>query len=101
VTHNLQDLEPITGEISAPTVGGSVLGVHEDALIGDPPGEVPTGEEVLVTDEAATTYFNSVGDEEALNYIIFLHDANVISFDRLNQLKALLDETPSFLPEGF
>jgi hypothetical protein len=101
MTNPFEDLEPQVGEISALTVGGTTTAPHEDALIGGDDDEVPVGEQTLITDDSATTYFNSVGEEEALNYIMFLHDMNVISFDRLIELKTLLEKTSSFLPEGF
>jgi len=64
-------------------------------------GETPNVDEPLASEEEATEYFNSVTEDEALNFILMLHDIRAISFDRFNQLKTVLESTPSFLPKGY
>ena len=71
----------------------------EDPIIGT--DEPPSQHEPLSTEEDAMEYFNSVTEDEALNYIIMLRDINAITFDRLLDLKSLLETTPSFLPEPY
>jgi hypothetical protein len=63
--------------------------------------DTPDAHEPLQTDEDTKEYFNSVTEGEALNYLMMLHDIRAISFDRLNQLKVLLEDSPSFLPKGY
>ena len=43
----------------------------------------------------AKEYFKSVGETEALNYVMMLHDMHAISFDRLGEFKKMIEETPS------
>ncbi len=62
---------------------------------------MPTPHESLSEDSDAKEYFNSVTENEALNYIMMLHNIRAISFDRLNQLKELLEDTPNFLPKEY
>jgi hypothetical protein len=84
------------GEVSLPT-SAPVDASTEDAIIGT---DERNPHEPMLEDEDAQRYFDSVDDEEALNYIIFLHDIHATSFDRLNELKEKLSKTTSFLPQG-
>ena len=90
----------LTGDVDAPSTS-AIPSADEQAIPGADGEDRADPNEPLAIEEEAKEYFNSVTDEEALNYIMFLRDANAISFDRLNQLKELLDQTPSFLPEGY
>ena len=88
--------ELVSGEISPPTATG-VSTPHEDAIIGDPEDIEGNPHEPFREDDAAKEYFESVTYTEAMNYLMFLHDTHALSFDRLNELKEMLDVTPSFL----
>lgn len=71
----------------------------EDAIIGKPDDAKADPNEPLGTTAAAKKYFNSVDETEAMNYILYLHDTHLISFDRLEQLKKILTKTPKTLPK--
>ncbi len=86
------------GIVSAPS-SSPVDAPHEDALIGSTESLDINPNEPLRMDDEAREYFNSVPEDTALNYIMFLHDFHAISFDRLNELKELLTTVPSFLPK--
>ena len=87
----------IIGDIDMPTVSPVDAAPYEVDVNGDMPHE----HEPMSIEGEAKEYFNSVTEGEALNYIMMLHDMNAISFDRLNQLKEMLDDTPSFLPKEY
>jgi len=89
---------PEPGLVSAPA-SSPVPAAKEDAPIGVVDDVEPNPRAPFAQDEEATHYFNQVTESEALNYLMFLHDVHAISFDRLNELKTLLGETPSFLPK--
>jgi hypothetical protein len=84
------------GEINLPSAS-PVDAAREDAIIGS---DEHNPHEPMQEDDEAQRYFDSVDDEEALNYIMFLHDIHAISFDRLTELKEKLSNTTSFLPKG-
>ena len=67
----------------------------EDAIVGS---EDRNPDEPLSNEESATDYFKTVPEEEAMNYVMFLHDIHAISFDRMNELKELLGSTTSLMP---
>jgi hypothetical protein len=85
------------GDVSLPSA--SPIDTHYEEV--DISGETPEPGEPLQTEEEAKEYFNEVTEGEALNYLMMLHDVRAISFDRLNQLKEMLDDTPSFLPKDY
>lgn len=95
----MPDFPNITsGEVSLPTSSPADASL-EDALIGPVDDVEENPHQPFNEDSEAQTYFDSVTENEALNYIIFLHDMHSISFDRLNELKILLSKTSNFLPE--
>ena len=77
------------GDIPTPSVG-PIEGPFEDAIVGTNETNI---NEPLREDDAATEYFASVPESEALNYIGMLRDGNFITLERLEQLKALLEST--------
>lgn len=72
--------------------------VREDAIVGSVGEEQADPHEPLALDDMAKDYFETVPEEEALNYVMFLHDIHAITFDRMNELKKLLEGTTSFMP---
>lgn len=91
--------ELLLGEVDLPQ-GAPADTAKEDAIIGTVGEELADPNEPFAVEQEALDYFNSVTEEEALNYLMFLHDTHHISFDRLNELKVLLESVPSFLPGG-
>lgn len=87
------------GEVDLPQ-GAPANAAKEDAIVGTVGEELADPNEPFSVEQEALDYFNSVTEEEALNYIMFLHDTHHISFDRLNTLKELLSTVPGFLPES-
>ena len=87
-----------TPEVGAvnPVVNSPTSTSLEDALLGveDAPARP---HEPMVEDSDAQEFFNNTDSVEALNYLSFLHDTKAISFDRFNELRALLDKTPGFI----
>ena len=86
------------GEIDLPS-SSPVDAVKEDAVIGAVEDITLTHHEAFQEDEIAQTYFDSVDNDTAMNYILFLHDIHAITFDRLTELQDILDKTTSFLPK--
>ena len=93
----MPDFPDILGDVNLPSV--SPVDTFREEV--DTDGDVPTPHEPLSEETEAKDYFNSVTEGEALNYIMMLHDIRAISFDRLNSLKELLEDTPSFLPKEY
>lgn len=94
----MSDLNDINfGEVDLPS--SAPLDTAREEV--DVSGEFPTPNEPLSSTPEATAFFESVPESEALNHIMMLHDIRAISFDRLNQLKEILDNTTSFLPKGY
>ena len=85
------------GEIDLPTAAPTDAS-FEDAPIAAVSEDLHDSHEPMTDDSEAQTYFDSVDEGEALNYISFLHDIHAITFDRFTELKEKLGTTPTFLP---
>ena len=84
----------VGGDVSTPTID-IIPAPHEDALVGT---EETNIYEPLRDDAEAKSYFETIPEEEALNYIMMLRSGNYISFERLNQLKDILESSTTIIP---
>lgn len=88
---------PIQDDVSAPTTS-PIESPLEDAFIAES-SEVNVYEP-LREESAASEYFSTVPEEEALNYIMMLREGGFITFERFTELQDLLKTTKTLIPFG-